>query len=65
MTKKILLIEDDEDYINILTNRIKSYGFTIFATQSGDEAITSIEKYNPEFCAFGSINADFEWFGNT
>ncbi len=43
-SKKILLIEDDKDLVEIYTNKFKMAGFKIDAALSVEEAIKEIEK---------------------
>lgn len=48
MTKKILLIEDDENLIRSLTDFIKKEGFEIISAMNGEEGIKKAGIINPD-----------------
>ena len=41
---RILLVDDEEDLVDFLSHRLLKQGFTIAATNSGAEAIASVER---------------------
>ena len=48
INKKILIVEDDEDFISILKTKFESEGFSIVVAKDGEEGIIVAEKENPD-----------------
>jgi len=48
MSKKILMIDDEEDLIFILSIRLKSLGYDFISALNGTEGIDKIKKENPD-----------------
>jgi len=46
--KKILLVEDDEDFLSILQVKFTSEGFTVVTAKNGEEGILVAEKEKPD-----------------
>lgn len=46
--KKILIVEDDEDFIYILEKKFTAEGFSIFTAKDGQEGIAVAEKEKPD-----------------
>lgn len=46
--KKILIVDDDNDTINILSYNFKKYGFTVFSEKDGLSGLLSINFVNPD-----------------
>ena len=44
MAEKVLLIDDEEDFVEALAERMKSRGMDVTASTSGREAIRKVEK---------------------
>lgn len=48
LNKKVLIVEDDEDFLSILKMKFESEGFSIVTAQDGGEAIEVAEKEKPD-----------------
>ena len=48
MPKTILIVEDEEDIIELISFHIKKEGFQIEFTTQGDDALTMVEKVQPD-----------------
>ncbi len=48
INKKILIIEDDKDFLFILEKRFTTEGFSVVSAQDGEEALTVIEEEKPD-----------------
>ena len=46
--KKILIVEDDEDFLSILKIKFISEGFSIVTAKNGEEGIIMAEKEKPD-----------------
>lgn len=46
--KKILIVEDDEDFVFILEKKFTSEGFTVITAKNGEDGISVAEKEKPE-----------------
>ena len=44
MPKTILIVEDEEDIIELISFHLKKEGFQIEFTTQGDDALTMVEK---------------------
>jgi len=44
MQTKVLLVDDEEQFVEILSNRLDTRGFVVHVAYSGDEAIDFVEK---------------------
>lgn len=49
MAKKILIVDDEIDYLNLLAVRLNSAGYGILKATDGKEALAVIEKEDPDF----------------
>jgi len=47
-SKKILIVEDDEDFLSILKIKFASEGFSVVTAMDGEEGITVAEREKPE-----------------
>ncbi|PIU18344.1 MAG: hypothetical protein COT16_02465 [Elusimicrobia bacterium CG08_land_8_20_14_0_20_44_26] len=45
---KILIVDDDPDAREILSSRIKSFGYEVREAQNGWEAVECLKKYKPD-----------------
>jgi CheY-like chemotaxis protein len=45
---KILIIDDDDDYLNMLARSMKEDGFDVIAVTTSDEAYTLLQEYIPD-----------------
>jgi PAS domain S-box-containing protein len=45
---KILIIEDDEQNIKVLTNLLQSFGFIVEASQGGDQVLPFVKQTSPD-----------------
>ena len=48
MPKKILVIDDERDFINILTMRLKAAGYEIVSALDGRDGLEKARKTNPD-----------------
>lgn len=48
MSKKILLVEDEADILNSLTNRFKSCGFEVIAAGDGHDGLSKARQEVPD-----------------
>ncbi|HQB85318.1 MAG: Alkaline phosphatase synthesis transcriptional regulatory protein PhoP [Parcubacteria group bacterium ADurb.Bin247] len=48
MSKKILIIDDDEILVDLLRNKLEESGFAVFIAHNGVEGLKAIKKENPD-----------------
>lgn len=48
MAKKILLIDDELDFLEIMGHRIRSWGYEVMPVSSGKEAIDNLKSEKPD-----------------
>ncbi len=48
MAKKILLVDDETDFLDIMGERIRSWGYEVILVSNGKEAIEAIRRKEPE-----------------
>jgi two-component system, OmpR family, response regulator len=48
MSKKVLLVDDDQFLVDLLAEKIKKAGFEAFTANTGDEAITQVTQNQPD-----------------
>jgi two-component system, OmpR family, response regulator CpxR len=48
METKVLLVDDEEQFVELLSGRLETRGFTVAVACSGDEAIEVLEKQEPD-----------------
>jgi len=48
INKKILIVEDDEDFLSILKTKFTSEGFSVVTAKDGEEGIRVAEKEKPD-----------------
>ncbi len=48
INKKILIVEDDKDFLAILQKKFTAEGFSIIAAENGEEAIDIAEREKPD-----------------
>lgn len=46
--KKVLVVEDDKDYLEILKQGLTGNGFSVIFAQDGEEGLKMIEKEKPD-----------------
>ena len=46
--KKVLIVEDDKDFLSILKIKFESEGFSVVVAQNGEEGISVAEKEKPD-----------------
>ncbi len=44
MTEKVLLVDDEKEFLEIMSERIKARGMEVTTTESADQALSLIEK---------------------
>lgn len=48
ISKKILIVEDDKDFLSILKTKLLGEGFGVVSAENGEEGIEVAEKENPD-----------------
>ena len=48
MAKKVLVVDDANDIIELIEYRLKTNGYDVIAANTGEAAITKIQKENPD-----------------
>jgi CheY-like chemotaxis protein len=48
MKKKILIVEDDKDFVLILRTKFESEGFSVTTAPNGQEGIACVQKETPD-----------------
>ena len=48
MTKKILLIDDEMDFITVMQLRLQANGYTVITAYTGEEALRKIKEEKPD-----------------
>lgn len=48
MAKKLLLVEDEADILNSLTNRLRSCGFEVISSDNGHEGLSKAKQEMPD-----------------
>jgi len=46
--KKILLVDDEADFLEIMGTRIEEWGHTLFKASDGKQAVESLKSNNPD-----------------
>ena len=46
--KKVLIVEDDEDFLSILKIKFESEGFSVVTAENGEEGVSATEKEKPD-----------------
>jgi len=47
--KLILIVDDDPDFLEILSNKLKNQGFNVETANNGKEALEKLEHLQPDF----------------
>ncbi|NQT90539.1 MAG: response regulator [Candidatus Omnitrophica bacterium] len=47
MSKKILLVDDEQDFLEIMSERIRSWGYEVIEVSSANKVIDTIKKERP------------------
>jgi DNA-binding response OmpR family regulator len=58
LKSKILVIEEDTDFLNIAANKLTQRGFDVFLSSNGKEAIDILKKENIEAILLDFNNAN-------
>ena len=58
MTEKVLLVDDEKEFLEIMSDRMEARGMTVTTADSADKALTIIKKEN-----FDAIIMDFQMPG--
>jgi len=48
MSTKVLLVDDEEQFVDVLSQRLEARGFQVSTAFSGDDAIASIEQHDAD-----------------
>lgn len=48
LNKKIVIVEDDEDFVFILEKKFTKEGFSVITSKDGEEGVTIVEKEKPD-----------------
>jgi len=46
MSTKVLLVDDEEEFVDVLSQRLEARGFAVNTAFNGDEAIAAIEEHD-------------------
>lgn len=46
--KKILIVDDDQDLLDVLTTKFTQYGFRVFQAKTGQECVASAFQFHPD-----------------
>lgn len=46
-TKKILIVDDEVDFLTLIKKRIESWGYIVITANSGDEALDALNTTSP------------------
>ena len=60
--KKILIIEDEEILLNILSKRIRDEKFTVFTAKDGKEGLAQIKNNKPDLILLDMILPEIDGF---
>jgi DNA-binding NtrC family response regulator len=65
MTKeiKILIVDDEQDYANLIAFNFKSKGYSVITACNGEEAIRSIKERNPDVVFMDMLLPDTDGMG--
>ncbi|MBL7151282.1 MAG: response regulator [Candidatus Omnitrophica bacterium] len=58
--RKILLVDDEMDFIKIMSERIKQWGYEVIASLSGREAIPIVKSKKPDLLILDYKMADMD-----
>ncbi|MDZ7797819.1 MAG: response regulator [Candidatus Marinimicrobia bacterium] len=60
MNKKILLVDDDHDLIEMYQPYLKQHGYNVKAAYNSEEAKTIFQEFDPDiiFCDLGTVHFD-------
>lgn len=58
--KRILIIDDEPDFIKIIKQRIESWGFEVISSEGGKEALEIIEKRKPDIIILDYIMPEMD-----
>jgi len=62
MPKKVLVVDDEEDYVSILTHLLKKAGYAVESAGNGQEAIALCEDRRPDLVLLDVQLPDMEGF---
>ncbi|NQT21874.1 MAG: response regulator [Candidatus Omnitrophica bacterium] len=48
MGKKILLVDDEEDFLKVTSSRIESWGYEVISVANGKQALDAVMSKNPD-----------------
>ena len=46
--EKILLVDDEVDFVEVLSTRLEANGFEVLPAYDGEEALEKVKEYNPD-----------------
>ena len=46
--KKILIVDDERDFVFVLSAHLKAHGYNVISASDADEAITAVQKEKPD-----------------
>lgn len=58
MLKKILLVDDELDFLDIMGRRIESWGYEVIPASNGDEAMDALMGKNPDVIILDYVMPD-------
>jgi DNA-binding response OmpR family regulator len=48
MHKKVLIVEDDKNYLWVISQKLAEEGFTVATAKDGEEGLAAVEKEKPD-----------------
>ena len=62
MAKKVLIVEDEEDLIFLVENRLKQNGYQVITATTGREALQKFRDEKPDLILFDVVLPDMDGF---
>ena len=57
MSIKVLLVDDEEQFVDVLAQRLQGRGFQVSTTSNGDDAIAFVEGHDTDVIILGRAYA--------
>lgn len=57
---KVLLIDDEVDYLNLLTKILRKRGFDVYSLSGGEDVLTVTRKFKPDIILLDVRLGDFD-----
>ena len=60
MSKKVLLVDDEADFLELMSMRVKKWGYDVLAAKDGKEALSAVENKNPDIVILDFMLPDMD-----